>query len=172
VKDPQPSRTRRLPGDNPLYHPVKCRCPALPSGPCQETSSGCPRPSPRPRRARVRHCWRPSCWAGYGRSCRRSAAGCSGLQAGAPFFLDVAVAPDDQGGQPGEQEQGDDDEPGRVEVEAGQHAPQAAGLAEPAELIWEQVRVSIPPVNRQMATDSPRGCWRGGVAGNPALVKP
>src|SRR5580693_3042107 len=54
----------------------------------------------------------------------------SGLQAGAPLFLDVAVAPDEQGGEPGGDEHGHDHESGRVEVEAGHEAPEAAGLAE------------------------------------------
>ena len=35
----------RLPlGDNPLYHPVKCRWPPLPSGPRQVTLNGLPVP--------------------------------------------------------------------------------------------------------------------------------
>src|ERR1700722_10531625 len=41
------------------------------------------------------------------------------LQAGGPIFLDVAEAPDEQGAEPGDDEHGDDDEAGRVEVEAG-----------------------------------------------------
>ena len=32
--------------------PGQCRCPALPPGPCQVTSNGCPPPRPRPARAR------------------------------------------------------------------------------------------------------------------------
>jgi hypothetical protein len=69
---------RRLAGDNPLYHPARCRSPTLPSGPCQVTSNECPRPSPWPRPARARRRWRPSCSAGCRRSSRRSASRGSG----------------------------------------------------------------------------------------------
>ena len=43
----------------------------------------------------------------------------------APIFLDAAVAPDEQGAEPGEEEHGDDDQAGRFEVEAGREAPEA-----------------------------------------------
>ena len=61
---------RRLAGDNPLYHPARCRSPALPSGPCQVTSNECPRPSPWPRPARP--------GGGGGRAARPGAGGAPG----------------------------------------------------------------------------------------------
>ena len=48
------------------------------------------------------------------------------LGASAPAFIDVAVAPDEQGADPAEQEPGDDDEAVHVEVEAGCEAPESA----------------------------------------------
>jgi soluble P-type ATPase len=45
---------------------------------------------------------------------------------GVPFLLDLAEAPDGQGGDPGDDEDADDDEPGLVDVEGAHERPEPA----------------------------------------------
>jgi hypothetical protein len=60
-----------------------------------------------------------------------------GLNAGAPLFLDAAEAPEEEGGQPGDDEHAHDHEAGRVDVEVVHEAPETMGLAEPLDSIAE-----------------------------------
>src|SRR4029077_14540679 len=66
--------------------------------------------------------------------------GCAGLGAGVPFLFDAGVAPDEQGGQPGREEQPHDHEPGGVDVEPGYQAPEAGGAAESVDLPRQQAQ--------------------------------
>src|SRR5580700_2733059 len=107
----------------------------------------------------------------YGRFCGglpadgRLAAGLAGplgrilvaaLEAGRPFFLDVAVAPDDHGGGPGEDEHADDDEAGLVDVEVVHEAPEAAGSAQAADLLREQAQ-RLHPADEEADGDRQAG---------------